>query len=126
MRWFRRHRPHGDEPQARDGVVIDWEHYLAEIEGGTRPGLPDDGRYWMMMADAYPGELRLLWELAATDREARQMLKTMATVCRVAPRRLPGIHHDGVDGTWAAYQPRHTVGLLTIWHPASFGRPTKS
>jgi len=126
MGWFRRNKQRDADPQSREGVLIDWDRYLDEIEEGTRPGLPHDRRHWVMMADSYPGEMRLLWEKAVTHREAKQALKNLKTYCRMEPLRLVGGHFDDVDGMWSAQQPQRTIGLLNIWHPNSIGRTRRS
>jgi hypothetical protein len=122
--WSRRKKPDSDVANLRKGVPIDLMRYQDEIGDGTHPNLPHDGRYWMMMADAYDDEIRLLWEQAATHREARTALKNLAAYCKVKPQRVHRGHIDDiddVDGLWGAHQPGRTSGLLSIWHPMAIG-----
>jgi hypothetical protein len=121
MGFIRRKKQDADLAKPREGVPIDMMRYQDQIGEGTNPHLPHDGRYWMMMADAYDDEIRLLWEEAATYREARRALKNLADYCKVKPQRMNQGHVDDVDGLWGAQRPGRRVGLLSIWHPIAIG-----
>ena len=75
-----------------------------------------------MRADTYPdNETRLLWEKAATHREARRALNEFKQYCGTDPQRLSQFHHDDVDGLWGAQPRDQPYAELTITHPKTIG-----
>src|SRR5215213_2588762 len=78
MGLFRRTSRNANTDRLRSGSPIDPERYAEAVAEGPHPGLPLDGRYWLMRADTYAdNETRLLWEKAATHREARRAPKAI-------------------------------------------------
>lgn len=120
MRWFRRKQQDHVAPRPREGVLIDLKRYESDISEGSRSDVPHD-RFWLMMADVYDDEVRLLWEKSATEREAKRALKTFEQYCRVEPQRVNRFHTGKVDGMWVAPQPGRTTGMLSIWPPDYIG-----
>jgi hypothetical protein len=122
MRLFRRTSRNATTDRIRRGTPIDPERYAAAVAEGTHPGLPSDGRYWLMRADTYPdNETRLLWEKAATHHEARQALNEFKHACGTDLKRLSQFHHDDVDGLWGAQPRDQPYAELTITHPKKIG-----
>jgi len=122
MRLFRRLSRKANPDCLRPGTPIDPERYAAAVAEGTHPGLPTDGRYWLMRADTYAdNETRLLWEKAATHREARRALNEFKHSCGTALQRLSQFHHDDVDGLWGAQPRDQPYAELSITHPKAIG-----
>jgi hypothetical protein len=122
MRLFQRTSRNANTERLRSGSPIDPERYAEAVAEGTHPGLPSDGRYWLMRADTYPdNETRLLWEKAATHREARRALNEFKHSCGMDPQRLSQFHHDDVDGLWGAQPRGQPYAELTITHPKKIG-----
>ena len=122
MGLFRRTSRDPNTHRIRSGSPIDPERYAEAVAEGTHPGLPSDGRYWLMRADTYPdNETRLLWEKAATHREARRALNEFKQYCGTDPQRLSQFHHDDVDGLWGAQPRDQPYAELTITHPKKIG-----
>jgi hypothetical protein len=122
MGLFRRTSRNANTDRTRRGSPIDPERYAEAVAEGTHPGLPRDGRYWLMRADTYAdNETRLLWEKAATHREARRALNEFKRYCGTAPRWLSQFHHDDVDGLWGAQPRDQPYAELSIWHPKAIG-----
>jgi hypothetical protein len=120
VRWFRREQQDPAAPIPREGIPIDLKRYESEIGEGSRGDVPHD-HYWLMMADVYDDEVRLLWEKSATEREAKRALKVFEQYCRVKPQRVNQFHTDNVGGIWVAPQPGRTIGMLSIWPPNYIG-----
>ena len=122
MGLFRRTSRNANTHRIRSGSPIDPERYAEAVAEGTHPGLPSDGRYWLMRADTYPdNETRLLWEKAATHHEARRALNEFKRYCGTDPQRLSQFHHDDVDGLWGAQPRGQPYAELTITHPKKIG-----
>ena len=122
MGLFRRTSRHANTERMRRGSPIDPDRYADAVAEGTHPGLPSDGRYWLMRADTYPdNETRLLWEKAATHREARRALNEFKRYCGTDLQRLAQFRHDDVDGLWGAQPRDQPYAELTIMHPKAIG-----
>jgi hypothetical protein len=122
MGLFRRAARNANTERLRSGSPIDPERYVEAVAEGTHLGLPSNGRYWVMRADTYPdNETRLLWETAATHREARQALNEFKHSCGRDPQRFSQFHHADVDGLWGAQPRDQPYAELTITHPKKIG-----
>jgi hypothetical protein len=122
MGLFRRTSRTADTDRARSGCVIDPERYAAAVAEGTHPGLPQDGRYWLMRADTYAdNETRMLWETAASHHEAKGALQAFKHFCGVTPQRYSQFHHDDIDGLWGAQPRNQPYAELSITHAKTIG-----
>ena len=122
MGFFRRKSRNADSDRVRGGTPIDPEDYALAVGEGTHPGLPLDGKYWLVRTDTYyDNETRMLWEKAATRREAKRALNEFKRYCGMQPERLSQLHHDDVDGVWGAQPRDQPYAALVITHPKNIG-----
>jgi hypothetical protein len=115
---FTHHEP--TDPAERPGRVIDAKAYIAAVLNG-----PENGRFWIMRIDEYAdGEIRLLWEKAASEGQAYLAHIAFARECASQPKRVTEPHIGDADGYWTApakgNPPTHRCSLIVV-HPTQIG-----
>ena len=110
MGFFNRKLP---EPQM--GMFINAADYQVEI--GSRPGIPQDGRYFVALIESNGEVDRLVWEQPATYQEAKALIKDFEKTYGKKAKRVNEARIDDVAGLWAIEPRGKPFAMLSVFHP---------
>ncbi|MDQ3695758.1 MAG: hypothetical protein M3464_19385 [Chloroflexota bacterium] len=103
------------------GVVFNMRQAIDEVSEGTRAGLPDDGRMWLIHAIQQCGRSRLLWEGAASIPEAESYLERLASEYGRRFSRVNRLSMGTLDGLYSIKGHRGHTEFVTILSLSAFG-----
>jgi hypothetical protein len=110
-------------PEPKMGLLIDFDDHQRQVFGGSQPGLPMDGRYWVAQAESN-GELsRLIWEHPATYYEAKALISQFGKTYRKKPRNASQVRIDDVNGLWYIEPRGKPYAMLLVVHPVTLRYP---
>jgi hypothetical protein len=109
--------------EPRMGVPIDMDDYQMQIDNGSRPGIPHDGRYFASMIETDGKTTRLVWEQPATYQEAKNLLRDFERTYGKKPKLATSARIDEVAGLWYVEPKGRPDAILIITHPVMLQYP---
>ena len=105
------------------GILITIPDYQMQIDDGSRPRLPHDGRYWAAMIETDGKIDRLIWEHSATYQEAKMLLKDFERTYGKKPKLASSVRVDVVASVWYAEPKKMPDSMLMIFHSVQLQYP---